>query len=372
MNRRRVLFLAPAIFLLLLGMWAGLMRAAWALPAISAELPAAHGPLMVSGFLGALIGLERAVALRLRWGYLSPGLTLLGSLLLLTAVPDFLALLLIFSGSLLMAALGAIMVSRHQAMHTVVMAGGAAAWAIGNALWLSGMPVYQVVPWWIGFLVLTIAGERLELNRVLRLTTFSRWLFLGTVSVFFAGMLLSAVLFDVGMRMLGAGMLLLALWLFRYDIARRTVRMTGLPRYIAACLLSGYVWLAVSGLLAIVYGGTPAGPYHDAILHAVFLGFVFSMIFGHAPIIFPAVLERPIRYTPVSYSYWVLLQLSLILRVASDLWWWPTGRLWSSMLNAVAILLFLGVTVWSLRSVPDDSSAAARRADGIQAGASRR
>jgi hypothetical protein len=314
---------------------------------------------MVSGFLGALIALERAVALRLRWGYLSPGLTLAGGLLLLTNVSDLAALLPIFSGSLLLAAIGLIMVSRHRALHTAIMAGGGVACAAGNALWLFGKPVYQVALWWIGFLVLTIAGERLELSRVLRLTNLSRGLFLGAVEVFIAGMLLSAAWFDAGMHILGIGMFLLALWLLRYDIARRTIRITGLPRYIAACLLSGYVWLAVSGLLAFVFGGVPAGPHHDAILHAVFLGFVFSMIFGHAPIIFPAILERPIRYTPVSYSYWLFLQLSLLLRVGSDIWFWPAGRLWSSMLNVAAILLFLGVTIWSLRSVPADSGVSA-------------
>ncbi|ACZ87154.1 hypothetical protein [Streptosporangium roseum] len=41
-----------------------------------------HGPLMALGFLGTLICLERAVALRSRWGYTAPALSALGAVAL--------------------------------------------------------------------------------------------------------------------------------------------------------------------------------------------------------------------------------------------------------------------------------------------------
>nr|BFE78121.1 hypothetical protein GCM10020093_007220 [Planobispora longispora] len=53
-----------------------------------AEIPAPvafteqHGPLMALGFLGTLISLERAVALRSRWGYAAPALSALGAVAL--------------------------------------------------------------------------------------------------------------------------------------------------------------------------------------------------------------------------------------------------------------------------------------------------
>ena len=50
-----------AVAALLSGMWAGLIRIGWALPPLQPPLPMLHGPLMVCGFLGTLIGLERAV-----------------------------------------------------------------------------------------------------------------------------------------------------------------------------------------------------------------------------------------------------------------------------------------------------------------------
>ena len=206
-------------------------------------------------------------------------------------------------------------------------------WLVGNGLWLAGRPIYAVVPWWVGFLVLTIAGERLELSRVLRPSRRVIGLFAGAVGVFLAGVLLSVWVYDAGVRLAGLGLVLLAAWLLRFDLARRNVRLSGLTRFIAVCLFGGYVWLAAGGALWLIYGGAPAGPVYDAILHAIFLGFVFAMIFGHAPLIFPSVLGRPMAYLPAFYGPLVVLHASLILRIASDLLNIVPLRQWGSLLN---------------------------------------
>jgi hypothetical protein len=73
------------------------------------------------------------------------------------------------------------------------------------------------------------------------------------------------------------------------------------------------------------------------------------MIFGHAPVIFPAVLGREIRYGPHFYGHVGLLHASLALRVAADLAGLIVLRRWGGLLNGVALLLFLGVTIVALR-----------------------
>src|SRR5690554_1103310 len=111
----------------------------------------------------------------------------------------------------------------------------------------------------------------------------------------------------------------------------------------AAALLSGYVWMAVSGLLALRYGGITAGPQYDALLHSLFVGFVLSMIFAHALIILPVLSGRAIRYTSLFYVPLGLLHLTLVLRVGGDLIpFWP-ARLWGGLLNVVVIFLFAGL-----------------------------
>ena len=142
-----------------------------------------------------------------------------------------------------------------------------------------------------------------------------------------------------------AGLVALALWLGKQDIARRTVRDQGLTRFIAVCLLSGYAWLAVGGAVIIAAGGlAPGSPSYDAAVHALALGFVFAMVFGHAPIIFPAVLRVAVPYHPTFYVPLALLHLSLAVRLAGD----ATARFdWTragGMLNAVALAAFIAST----------------------------
>ena len=218
---------------------------------------------------------------------------------------------------------------------------GALAWMVGNGLWLSGWPIFRVVGLWAAFLVLTIAGERLELSRFLPTSRAARTVFVSGLGLFASGLVLALLAFDMGARLSGLGLLVLSFWLLRHDIARRAVHKAGLTRFVAVSLLSGYLWLGVAGLLGLRFGGLAAGLHYDAWLHAIFLGFVFAMIFGHAPIIFPAVLGVPVPFRPAFYSHLALLHLSLVLRVVGDVAaWWP-GRLWGGLLNAVAVLLFL-------------------------------
>lgn len=335
--------MALGVIALLAALAGGLARLGWRL-ALPSPVVASHGPLMVSGFLGTLIGIERAVALARPWAYAGPAATGLGALALIAGAPAPVGPSLLTLGSLALVIVVGAILRRQPALFTAVMALGAVAWLVGQALWLSGWPVYRVALWLAGFLVLTIAGERLELTRVLRLSRAARGLFAAAVLVFVAGLALTLIDFETGTRLAGAGLVALALWLASHDVARRTVRQSGLTRFIALCLLSGYAWLGVSGLLAVLSGGAAAGTRYDAMLHALFLGFVFAMIFGHAPIIFPAVLGWPVAFRPACYAHLVLLHLTLILRVAGDLAGWPPGRQWGGLLNALVLLLFFANT----------------------------
>jgi hypothetical protein len=85
-------------------------------------------------------------------------------------------------------------------------------------------------------------------------------------------------------------------------------------------------------------------------LHAIFVGFVFGMVFGHAPVIFPAVLSFPVNYRPVFYFPLLLLQVSLALRILADLSNWFYLRQWAGLLNAIAILLFFAILALTSRA----------------------
>lgn len=353
--RQRAPLMILAALALLAGLWAGLIRLGWQLPPLALQLPAQHGPLMVSGFLGTLISLERAVALSqnqngVRLYYLSPLLAGLGAVTLFLTLPTAVPRGLSTLGALGLVLIFVVIYRLQPTIDHGVMGMGAFMWLVGNGLWLIGKPVFQVVPWWAGFLILTIAGERLELARVLLLKQTARNSFLAIIGLFLAGLLVSLISLDFGIRLAGIALLGLGYWLLRFDIARRTIRQKGLTRYIAACLLPGYVWLIVGGLFWLTYGGQyVAGPVYDALLHTIFLGFVFSMIFGHAPVIIPAVLGIKVPYTPLFYTHLVLLHISLVLRVVGDWLLWLPLRRWGGLLNEVAILGFLLITAVAVR-----------------------
>lgn len=347
-SARRALWRVPLLALGLIGLlaalWAGVLRLPWALPA--AALAPLHGPLMVSGFLGTVIGLERAVGLRRRWAYAGPLLTGLGVPLAVHGWPG--AGALFTGGAAVLVAMYGIVFGRQATLFTAVMVLGAAAWLVGNGLWWAGRPVPEAVPWWAAFLLLTIAGERLELTRLLPRSTGARALFGAAVAVLLGGLVLGALDAAAGGRLFGAGCLALALWLARHDVARQTVKQQGLPRFTALCLLAGYAWLGTGGVLLLWGGPGGAGFGYDAQWHALFLGFVFSMIFGHAPIIFPAVLLRPMAYASRFYAHLLLLHGGLLLRIGGDLLESAAARRWGGLLNAAAILLFLVSTVVGL------------------------
>jgi hypothetical protein len=345
----RIPIVAGVMIALLAALWAALVRVGWKLPALPVPIAGQHGALMISAFLGTLISLERAAALQKKWAYLAPALSALGGLALMAGLPAEVGRGLIALGSLGLVIIFVDIYRRRPTADVITMALGALMWVVGNLLWLAGESIYSAVPWWAGFLILTICGERLELSRVLWLKPSSRTFFKIMVGVFTLGLIVSLFDLEIGLRVAGVGLILLGAWLLRYDIARHTIKKTGLTRYIAACLLPGYVWLSVAGLLWSVAGHRSTTLMMDAMLHTIFLGFVFSMIFGHAPIILPALMPVDIAYRSIFYAPLVVMQTALVVRVIADLTLNLALRQWAGLFNVLAILLFLGVMLFSAR-----------------------
>lgn len=327
------------------GVLAGLARLAWPVPDLAAGVANDHGALMISAFFGTVISLERAVAIGRRWAYLAPATAGLGGIALLAGMPLPLAQGLAIAAAVFMLAASAQILRRLTAPFTIVLAIGAGCWLIGNLVWLTAGEIALAIPWWLSFLVLTIAGERLELSRFLPTPAAAKRVFLGIVAAVVLGDMLSLRATPAGLVLFAAGLLALALWLLRFDIARRNAGLSGLPRFVAICLLSGYAWLAFAGVLGIAGAFGAGHPYRDSALHAVALGFVFSMVFGHAPIIFPAITRLRIQYHPVFYLPLLALHGSLALRLAGNLGGLFELRRAGGMVNAATLALFIVILV---------------------------
>jgi hypothetical protein len=346
LGRRRAPLMALAVVALFAGLWGGLIRLGLSLPHVVTSTSEAHGPLMALGFLGTLVSLERAVALDRPWAYVAPLAAGAGTLAGLGGAPHSFGPALLELAGVVLFAEHTVLHRLQPSAHNAVMGLGALAWSAAAVLWLAGADVSRFAPLLAGYLVLTIVGERLELTRAVRRPDRARRLLLSAVAVFVGGLALSIALEPLGMRVAGVGLLGQALWLGRYDIARRTVRMGGVTRLMACALLAGYVWLACAGILWTGYAALSDGPAYDASLHAVFLGFVMSMVFAHAPVIMPAVLRVQLPFHRGFYVHLGLLHASLALRLlGGDLAGSTALWQWGGIAGEVSILLFLTVTV---------------------------
>ena len=349
--KTRLPLLATGVLSLLCAMWLGLVRLGWNLPLPWPDQLIDHGPLMVCGFLGTLITLERAVDIEhggVPWAYAAPVLTASGALLVDLGPLSPFGPPLITLGSVMLIAIFVLTLWQEPSLAHATMTVGAVAWFAGNAQWVTGASSYRIVFLWLTFLVLIVSSERLELSRAHVGRTAMR-LFPLTTGTLLAGAVVHAWWPELGVRILGAGLVGVAGWLLINDVTRAALRKSGVEHFMAITMYGGCVWLGFGGVVAIVTGAAMPGTFYDALLHAVFLGFVVSMVFAHAPLIFPEIFDVPLPYHARFYAHVILLHASLVLRVLGDLVE-VYGRLrsWGGMLNAVAVLLFLANTASSI------------------------
>jgi len=306
----------------------------------------AHAALMLSGFLGTVIAIERAVAVKLRWAFAAPVAAGGSSVFMLMGRFEVAALLGV-SAALVSVAVHLVVLRRQRAAHTALLLVSSLAWLIGNALFAAGQGAAAALPWWFLLPVLTIAAERLEMTRLTR----RHALALPTLLMIVAALLFGATTTSAGFAapvaggvLFGAALSALALWFGIFDIARRTLFAHGLARYMAVCLLAGYAWLALAG---IAWMGMVLGcPGRDLALHALGLGFIVSMVMGHAPVILPAVARVKLLFGPWFYAPLLALHASLLLRLVGGIGH-PELRTLGAELNAAALALFAATVVGS-------------------------
>jgi hypothetical protein len=316
-RRLRAAPLSIGVLSMAYGLYGGLIRLGVELPGGLGPGADFHGAFMISGFLGTVISLERAVASGGTWPYAAPLLSSIGAIALVADAPRFGAPAFASAGAIMLLASVSIAV-RQLALFTIVLSVGAACWIAGTLQWLLGTFTPAVTGWWLNFLILTVAAERLELSRMRDLSRASRVAFAGVTLLLLLGSA-RGELAESWAPLTAAGLLGCAAWLLRYDVARRTIRLPGQPRFSAVAILAGHAWLGVAAVLLLMTPPGAAAFSYDASVHAITIGVALSMIFGHAPIILPAVTGIRVRYSRVAYAPLALLHGSLVLRIAGDL-----------------------------------------------------
>lgn len=324
-----------AVINLLAGLWAGLIRMGWELP--MTPLAVHHGAIMVGGFLTSLIALEKVVPLKRSFILIVP---LISSLGLIMALPGYFqpGLYFMLAGSVGLFAILAYYLYRYpNDLSAALMLAGAGSLIVGNGMLIQKLLYPAAFPWWMGFLLLTITAERLELSKFLPVTLKNKYWLLGFLVLFIGGLLMP--FHGDGKYLSGTALIGVALWMLRFDVIRIGLTKDGITRFSSIALALANFWLILEGMLLMLMPETALS--YDMLVHVFFIGFVFSMIFAHGPVILPGVLGIVFKpYHPLLYVWLFLLDGSLLVRVIGDAAGSPEIRKLTGILSGAGILLY--------------------------------
>jgi hypothetical protein len=242
----RLPFVVLAMLSLITGLLAGLHRIGWTLPL--SGVSSNHGAIMVGGFLGTLITLEKIIPLKRNILYVFPIISGSSVALFFIGEPTYSALCLITASAGLCIVFLIYLISERSMIYLLMFA-GAACWLIGNTLLIIHNFYPVALPWWMAFALLIITSERLELMKFLPVSRKQKFVFIGMLFTFLIGCMIS--FHGVGNYFAALSLVSISIWLMRYDVVALNVKKHGLPRYVGVGLLSGYVSLLFTGIFLL-------------------------------------------------------------------------------------------------------------------------
>lgn len=324
-------FLISGLILGIAGGWVRLGFLDWYVPGTASE----HGLLLVGGFMGTLICVEVVSARTHESWLVVPFLS--GCSIPVLLVPGWSNF---GHYMLLLASVGLVALHYQQTVRNPVASRvmglvGSASWLLGNFMVVSTGFVAAAVPWWMAFLLFAILAQLLNAASAKPRTGPTVTMAYLFSAAFIAGVWLP--FHGAGAWLMGlsvSGIACSLLWLQRRHAGDRFRDLCG---YSHISLVTGFLWLFTNGLVLCFAGQHPW--YYDLYIHSFFLGFVFSVVWAHAPIVLPKVLGlHGVPYHWSIWIVWVLFQGSLSGRVLSSLLGNSEWRTCYGVLNGWTIL----------------------------------
>jgi hypothetical protein len=349
--RKYTFILFPFIAIALLsGLLSGWGRLGWEFPlvVITSAGVAQHGAMMISGFLASLILLEKIVLLHNRWFLLFPLTNALSVPLFLFGYQTI-AMISLLIGSTAMVCIAIYFLLQYKAIYHYLLLGGTVFLWLGNfKLWIQNF-YPATIPYFVGFFLLIIVGERLELSRFLPVSRLKINTLCGLLLIWIVGVLLISF-HSPSFKWVNVLLSLVSLWLLQNDMSKHAIKKAGLHRFVGINLIIAYLWLFLFGIWQII--PIKVAFAYDAFVHLYFIGFVLGMVIAHAPIILPSVLKLGVKpFHWGLYSWIFIIHISVIIRIISNisgnLAWRKIGGLLNGVgfvgyLGTVAILMVLG------------------------------
>ncbi len=313
--------LASFILAIVLGVWRIALSRGFVLPSIPEILPP-HGNVMVGAFLGTLIIFERMLALPVKWLVWVPYAWGLSALAIHINFAGFKILNLI--------ALFGWGVHRFIAYKTFKnffnpLVEFVAYIALSTSLFhengLAGSVESALSG--LSFAIAVIGVERIELTLSSQRRS-AKFVYLSLI-IYLLLSILNSLFYTIPLQAIGVALFLTGLGLIYNDSViimtlkgvRFGVTKTPLHKFSRQTLIVAYVWLLFSAI-SIILWDLIQSVAKDIVFHSIGLGFIFTMILSHAPIILASTLAKTPKRTP-SIILFALFQVMTTVRILADL-----------------------------------------------------
>lgn len=351
---RGIIGLSALLFFLasITGIWRIALTRGFVLPAIPEWWPP-HGHLMVGGFLAGVILFERIIALQISWLAWVPYVYVISAIFLHTGSN-------IVRGIHVVALAGWVLHRwlAYQAFgkYEKPLVESVAFMTLSSALIYPGglMASPTVALAALSFPIATILVERLEMS--LNFRKFGARLTLWALILWSALWGLNSWLNVLQLPWMGIATLFLAIGCIRFDMTLWTKRAVHqLHSFLRRTLMVGYVWFLLFAISMIGSSHLSGAVTKDVMFHLAGLGFIFTMILAHAPLILPAAIGKlPPSSAPV--IPFVIFQICTVIRLVADILVEKSVSLWvwsgwiTGVLHLATLMIYMALVIRSLES----------------------
>ncbi len=309
------------IFAVVIGVWRIALTRGFVLPPIPDFLPP-HGNLMVGAFLGTLIIFERMFALPVKWLIWVPYTWGISAILIHLGYPPFKILNIV---SLLGWGVHRFISYRtfkhlwnplveflsYGVLSVALFSEGGLAGSVESAL--AGF----------SFVIAVIGVERIELT--LGFKKISAKIVYASLIIYLGISIINLFFYIIPLQIVGAILFLVCLGLIYNDSAviasfkslLSKTAQTSLHKFSRETLTVAYLWLIFSSVSLILWNQIQPMS-KDIVFHSIGLGFIFTMILSHAPIVLGSTLAKMPKRAPSKVLFY-LFQSVTIARIIFDL-----------------------------------------------------
>ncbi len=312
--------LASFVFAVVLGVWRISLTRGFVLPSIPETLPP-HGNVMVGAFLGTLIIFERMFALPVKWLIWVPYAWGLSAL---TMHLDFFGFKILNLVALFGWGIHRFIAYKtfknffnplvefisYIALSVALFHENGLAGSVESAL--SGL----------SFAIAVIGVERIELT--LGFQRKSAKLVYASLIIYLLLSILNSLFYVVPIQVIGIALVFVGIGMIYNDSviimtfrgAEFGVAKTELHKFSRQALIIAYIWLLFSGI-SIILWDLIQSVAKDIVFHSIGLGFIFTMILSHAPIVLGSTLAKMPKRAPSKILFY-LFQSMTVVRILAD------------------------------------------------------